>query len=101
MGKTLSGRERAKVCIRYGVYPNAGWTPVPCYWCGRTTGKLSWLMSPRASVGWSSGWGLDFDHFIPSSLGGPNTADNTVLACTWCNRSRCNRGEPAPPGKWS
>lgn len=99
--QSLSGTERAKVCIRYGVYPNTGWRPVACYWCGGTDGKLAWSLTGKQTAGWSTGWDLEFDHLVPLSLGGANTAENTVLACRWCNRSRCNRLEPSSaPGRY-
>jgi len=92
--RSLSGAERAKVCLRYGVYPRTGWRNVPCYWCGSTAGRVAWSMNIGAKVGWASGWGVEFDHVIPLSKGGPNTAENSVLACRFCNRSRCNRDNP-------
>lgn len=90
----LSGAERAKVCLRYGIFPNTSWQHVPCYWCGDESGRVSWSMNQGARVGWASGWGMEFDHVVPLSLGGANTAENVVIACRRCNRSRCNRMGP-------
>jgi len=44
-----------------------------CEYCG-TTENLSW------------------DHLIPRSKGGPDTAENHVLACRKCNSSKSSKG---------
>ncbi|MBM4328931.1 MAG: HNH endonuclease [Deltaproteobacteria bacterium] len=36
--------------------------------------------------------GLEMDHLIPRSRGGPDSADNMVWSCKPCNTSRNNRG---------
>ncbi|MFA6356463.1 MAG: HNH endonuclease signature motif containing protein [Candidatus Omnitrophota bacterium] len=36
--------------------------------------------------------GLQTDHLIPRSRGGPDSADNSVLSCPACNASRNDRG---------
>jgi len=35
---------------------------------------------------------LSWDHLIPRSKGGPDTADNLVLACKSCNSSKGSKG---------
>lgn len=35
---------------------------------------------------------LSWDHIIPMSKGGPDTADNLILCCKSCNSSKGNRG---------
>lgn len=77
----LSATERAKVCIRH--------------WCGDASIRVAWSMKGKQTAGWATGWGAEFDHLIPLSKGGPNTADNVVIACCRCNRSRCNRDSPS------
>lgn len=90
----LSASERAKVCERYGIVANAGWQHVACHWCGDRSGRVAWSVTGKQKVGWSTGWGIEFDHLVPLSKGGPNTAENVVLSCRFCNRSRCNRDAP-------
>lgn len=36
--------------------------------------------------------GLSLDHLIPRSRGGPDIADNAVMACRSCNSSKGNKG---------
>lgn len=36
--------------------------------------------------------GLQIDHLVPRSRGGPDSADNSVLSCPTCNASRGDRG---------
>lgn len=91
----LSAGERAKVCARYGIKVNEGWQHVPCHWCGDASIRVAWSMTGKQTAGWATGWGAEFDHLIPLSKGGPNTAENVVIACRRCNRSRCNRDAPS------
>lgn len=41
--------------------------------------------------------GLQWDHIIPVSRGGPNTIDNLLLACVACNRDKAARN----PLEWA
>lgn len=36
--------------------------------------------------------GLCFDHLVPRSRGGPDIADNVVMACRSCNSSKSDKG---------
>lgn len=38
---------------------------------------------------------LGLDHIIPQSRGGPDTFDNLVTACHWCNTRKGDRPQPA------
>lgn len=51
-----------------------------CWWCGEKVGKK-----------------YDVDHRIPLSRGGSNAAENLVIACVRCNRSKNAR----MPWEWS
>jgi hypothetical protein len=42
-----------------------------CFWCGKNVGT-----------------GYNIDHVIPLALGGPNTVENLVIACEFCNKSK-------------
>ena len=51
-----------------------------CHWCGRPGrillhGYWTWIEH-------------EFDHVLPESRGGATSADNIVIACRACNRSR-------------
>lgn len=76
--------------------PREDWMDAKCFYCG-APGKISRF---RLSSGRFSGhvalWGLEFDHLIPESKGGPAIVSNIVLACRRCNRSKCNRSAPKP-----
>jgi len=41
-------------------------------------------------------WHWSRDHFIPRSLGGPNTTENMRLAHKWCNSHRGTGGRAFP-----
>ena len=62
-----------------------------CYWCGRP------LLSPPVAS--------HLDHVIPRALGGADTRDNLVCACTDCNLSKGAKLPwewlPARPDLWA
>lgn len=80
--KSMSANSKAK---RLGVegfilpsgiqqlFDNHGWC---CYYCG--------LQSTDHGV-------MTLDHFVPYALGGSNTIQNCVPACTCCNSAKCDR----------
>jgi hypothetical protein len=82
--------SRRQVAIKYGCAPGEK-KEVSCYFCG-SSGVIYW---PRLYSGKPSSWvsfsDLELDHFHPESSGGENSADNLVLSCRHCNRSRCNK----------
>jgi hypothetical protein len=47
---------------------------------------------PRACEFCGSDKELSFDHIIPRSRGGPDNAENLVLACKHCNSSKGSKG---------
>lgn len=61
-----------------------------CFFCG-SPGEVLWF---KLSSGKPSSWvvfpDLELDHFVPEASGGEGVADNLVLSCRSCNRSRCD-----------
>src|SRR3972149_9832281 len=47
---------------------------------------------PTQCIYCQSSTNLSYDHLIPRSRGGPDIADNVVLACKPCNSSKGNKG---------
>jgi len=47
---------------------------------------------PRTCEFCGSDKGLSFDHIVPHSKGGPDSAENLVLACKHCNSSKSSKG---------
>lgn len=80
-------RKRAiPQAVRREVARRAGATPFgrhacECHYCGEP-GVIYW---PTQS--WVT-FSLELDHVVAEFLGGPSTAENIVLACRPCNRSR-------------
>lgn len=71
---------RRAVALRYGP-PDHG-VQAYCAYCGRG-GLIFWM-----SASWVYFRGLELDHVIPESRGGQAVAENVVLACQFCNRSK-------------
>lgn len=77
---------RREVALRYGC-PPGGEIEVECHYCPRRA-AIHWF---TLSSGRPSSWvwfGHELDHVIPEYLGGPTIAENIVLACRRCNRSK-------------
>ena len=78
---------RRKVAEKYGCAPG-GQVDAQCYYCG-AFGQVHWH---KLSNGRPSGWvtfpGLELDHLEPEANGGQTIAENFVLACRSCNRSK-------------
>lgn len=78
---------KREVAARYGCVPGSC-VEVTCAYCDQV-GLVSWELkadgSPKALVKFD---GLEMDHFVPESAGGTTTAENLVLACPPCNRSK-------------
>jgi len=66
------------------------------------SGKIKWSSSIREYIRdlerdkiciyCSSAHDLSIDHLIPKSRGGPDIADNAILACRTCNSSKGDKG---------
>lgn len=77
---------RRDVAVKYGC-PPGGDVIVPCHYCGAPD-TIHW---PRLYGGRPGAWvafGHEMDHAVPEFHGGSSTADNIVLACRPCNRSK-------------
>lgn len=90
-------------------------TSFRCYWCGCRLVRLSSVHPDQIVVlrhhfvAWKLANGkstqaliASVDHLNPASIGGPNTLDNLVPSCKWCNEERGREwhrqpGPPAPP----
>lgn len=81
--------ERRRLALKYGC-PPGGEIDVTCYYCGQP-GKIHWfnLKSGKPSF-WVTFPGMEIDHVDPESSGGKGVAENLVLACRHCNRSKNN-----------
>ncbi len=81
---------RRALAIKYGC-PPGGEVAASCYFCG-APGKVYWF---KLASGRPSSWvifpDLEIDHFVPEASGGAGVADNLVLSCRGCNRSRCDK----------
>lgn len=75
------------VVERVGAVPGST-TKAVCAYCG-ATGSIWWPLTYRNRVGAHMVLrGLEFDHVFPESKGGLTNAENIVLACRSCNRSK-------------
>lgn len=88
--RAIPNSVRREVCRRYGAEPGTK-VDVKCHYCDHI-GMIDWW----ANYPYWPTLDLEFDHFIPESLGGPTTAANLVLACRRCNRSK---GHSMPLGQ--
>ena len=84
--RIVPGSVRAAVVTRLGVEPGEQ-AHVLCHYCG-FWGHVTWFFTRRSRYGWPATRNLEWDHVIPLARGGTNDADNIVLACRNCNRSK-------------
>lgn len=73
---------RREVARRYGAEPGKS-VVVTCHYCPARL-HIEWLAEYAY---WPMFLG-ELDHVVPEFHGGPSTADNLVLACRPCNRSK-------------
>lgn len=84
---TITGPVKRAVVERVGAKPGTT-TAAVCVYCG-SVGSIWWPLTYKNRVGSHMVLkGLEFDHVFPESRGGPTTAENIVLACLPCNRSK-------------
>lgn len=78
---------RRAVAVKYGCPPGKE-KEATCYYCG-APGSIWWApLSNGRPSSWVAFSGLEIDHFIPESSGGPTESENLVLSCRYCNRSK-------------
>lgn len=88
-GRAIPERVRRSLALRAGCTPGERLTGVPCHYCHKCVGNITWHRLSSGRVGmWVSINGLDIDHLHPFFLGGESTEENVVLACPNCNRSK-------------
>jgi hypothetical protein len=85
--KAIPEKTRREVARRAGAVPGET-TPATCHYCD-ALGSVYW---PRLANGKPGSWvqftGLDLDHVLAAVNGGNGEAENIVLACPACNRSK-------------
>lgn len=89
--RNLPNQVRRDVCRRYGAAPGST-VSVKCHYCDHV-GAIEWHVEYRY---WPIVNRLEFDHYIPEHVGGLSAADNIVLACRPCNRSKGHTAPTAP-----
>lgn len=87
---SIPNAVRRQIAIKYGCKPGER-VEAACYYCGEM-GSIWW---PRTRKGQPGAWvafsRLEIDHFVAEVHGGPTEADNLVLACRLCNRTKHDR----------
>jgi len=61
-------------------------------WSGSIREYIRERENPNQCIYCNSNANLSYDHLIPRSRGGPDVADNVVMACRSCNSSKGNEG---------
>lgn len=86
--RSIPQAVRRAVAVAAGGVPGQT-TEAACHYCNEA-GWIYWpTLYPSGRPGaWVHFTGLELDHVIPESAGGPATADNIVLACRPCNRRK-------------
>lgn len=83
--RAIPNEERRRLAARYG----ASWgssTSVACHYCNEP-GSIHWAQDRCWPI-----FTLEIDHVVPEFHGGASVAENFVLACQHCNRSKGARG---------
>jgi 5-methylcytosine-specific restriction endonuclease McrA len=83
---SISTPLRRALADKYGCLPGNE-KDVECFSCG-APGRIYWH---RLRNGRPSAWvtfSLEIDHATPETSGGQNVAENLILSCRYCNRSR-------------
>lgn len=82
----IPAEVRRQLAARYGCKPGQS-VVVKCAYCN-SIGTIFWIVRRKQVLGWVSISGLEIDHSTPESAGGETKANNLVLACRRCNRSK-------------
>lgn len=85
---------RRAVAWKYGAMPGVP-KGVRCHWCQEAEGLIHWW----TVGGWVAFQSLELDHLEPERMGGETSADNIVLSCRRCNRSRGALAKPREPSR--
>ena len=81
----IPAAARRSVALAAGCRPGRT-TEAACVYCG-AKGKISWFSLASGRPGaWVHFAGLEIDHVVAESKGGPTAASNLVLSCRRCNR---------------
>jgi hypothetical protein len=81
---------RRAIAARYGCEPG-GECVASCFYCD-APGSVHWFRLRNGRPGsWVYFAGLEIDHIEAESQGGETVAENLVLACRKCNRSKQTR----------
>lgn len=84
--QNIPASVRRELAARYGCKPGQS-VPVSCAYCD-AKGSIDWSIRRKQVQGWVSISGLEIDHVTPEFTGGETKAENMVLACQTCNRSK-------------
>lgn len=82
----IPNSARQGVAAKYGCLPGEN-KAAECYYCGEK-GMITWW---RTRKGKPSNWisfSLELDHLVAESKDGANHANNIILSCRKCNRSK-------------
>jgi 5-methylcytosine-specific restriction endonuclease McrA len=85
--KAIPAAVRRELAARHGCVPGAS-VQVKCAYCS-FIGGVHWTVQPTdRGPGWVAFTGLEMDHVTAEINGGDTSAENIVLACQPCNRSK-------------
>lgn len=84
--QSIPAEIRRQLAARYGCEPGKS-VAATCAYCD-SRGNITWSVRRKQVKGWVAIRGLEFDHVKPESAGGETKAENLVLACRNCNRSK-------------
>lgn len=84
--KAIPAAVRRDVARKYGC-PPGGRVVVPCHYFG-TPDAIEWHRMYSGKPSYWVSFGHELDHLHPEFLGGETTAEELVLACLPCNRSK-------------
>ncbi len=84
---SIRGTVKCAVAARHGCEPGQS-LEVACQYCDARGTITWWLRKDGSASDRVVLQGLEWDHVVPWILGGGDDADNLVLACRYCNRSR-------------
>ena len=85
--KAIPGAAKIAVVSAVGARPGTT-SSIACAYCG-AVGEVWWPLTYTGKVGSHMVMpGFEFDHVIPEFHVGPSTAENLVIACRPCNRSK-------------